>query len=168
VALHLTTFSRLVPIIDEYASLAPQISAGQTLLSFNFSENGLDEAGRPLTTFARPFKHVSGYIAAMSLAVDLRNYEAEVGQFPLRFRPEADPFVHIDHMRRSGLPAFGFSRYQERTGLAVDNVVVLYGGRVPPGHPLAKNLHRQLGHGYRLVATSKPAGLASLYQRTEP
>ena len=42
-----------------------------------------------------PFLYASGYVTAQRNAVDLCNYEANTGYFPVGFRPELNPYTHL-------------------------------------------------------------------------
>ena len=70
------------------------------------------------------FLHTSGYISAKKKCVNLHNYEATKGYFPVRFRPFADPAEHLrtrdEHSFETPNPSVAFLDYQKKTGVRID------------------------------------------------
>jgi hypothetical protein len=82
--------------IREFVDVAGgQIAPNRTFLPLVYSPHGLSDWNKPSSTDAAPFYMISGYIAAQRNAVDLRNYEARTDHFPVRFRPELNPYKHL-------------------------------------------------------------------------
>jgi len=111
-----------------------------------------------------PFVHALGYVAGRRPVVDLGLYEAGEDYFPLRYRPEIDPYRHLsigpvgveEVPPRVDIPGY------ERRGGRVD-YVLLWQPRAASGeHPLARELYRQLHDGFERVEVSS-AGNAELW-----
>jgi hypothetical protein len=71
--------------LSEYTSGVHRVCANETLLPLC-----LDPWGR--SDRVAPYLHASGYYTLESGALDLGNYEARTGYFPLRFKPGLDPY----------------------------------------------------------------------------
>jgi hypothetical protein len=100
--------------------------------------------------------------------VNLCNYEAATGYFPVLYRPEVNPYDHMgllpavpDRGLESTPPRIDIAGYQRVTGQRVDYVLVW-----SPPDPEATRA--QLGDsGYERVYTSARHGLAQLYRRKD-
>ena len=114
----------------------------------------------------RPYLHAIGHAAAERRLVDLTNYQADQGYFPLLYRPELNPYRHLvpDGLAVEDAPRqIDLERYARRGGRV--DAVLLWGRRVSTHADEAEPLLRQLAGGYDLVFTSRPRGLAELYLR---
>jgi hypothetical protein len=127
------------------------------------------------------FLHTGGYIAAYRGLVDLLNYSANSDWFPLfplRFRPELNPFRHLvpshdvrlaheapTHPLEWEPPALDFLSYTQRTGGRVDYVLVWYVRSDLREHPDTKAIFYRLEQQYMLLYTSPQRGFMRLYRR---
>jgi hypothetical protein len=139
-----------------------------------FSYTGQAEDGRPLGVRVGPFRHAVGYLAAGGEVINLLNFEAGTGYFPVLYRPEVNPYHHLPSRSR---PAEGLleetlhmdiAGYTARTGQPI-NYVLLWGLR--PGErpgPRAQFILRQLEGDYEPVYQSPQRGLLQLYRRKDP
>ena len=167
--MHLQDYSRINESLEEYMSASELVEPRSTLLPLSFSHQGHTRQGRVLTQRFGPFLHAGAYIAAERNLVDLKNYEATTGHFPVLYRPELDPYTHIgvDHGLERQPPRARFIDYAERTGGRVD-YVLLWGVRdrqryLEPTLEIMDQLHE----GYELAHTSSPRGLAQLWRRKD-
>ena len=123
------------------------------------------EDGSPLSLRVLPFLHAASWIAAERGVVDLLNYEADLGYFPVRFRPEANPY----RILRTGLetrpPCVSLNRY-DRLGPRPLDYILVWGARAADrSHPCAQAVFQHLDERYSRVSASEPRGLAELYKR---
>jgi len=170
--------------IAEYVSAGALIEPGSSLLPLHMRSGGAQDAdasgyrdlqrlleswassladrrqagcGRPPIRFADPLRHASGYLALEHGARSLDNYEANVGYFPLVFRPGRNPYRELGNFELVPPRArFG----DPRSG--VDYVLVW---RADADCPLTPELARELA-GFEHVGSSRPRGLADLYRRS--
>ncbi len=143
-------WSRINVDLDEYVATADRIEDGRTVLPLTFAPQGVEIASdgqrQDLAFRVWPFVHALGYVAGRRPIVDLGLYEAGEDYFPLRFRPELDPYRHLS-IGLLGMeevpPRVDLPRY-ERQGGRVDYVLLWQPQAAPHEHPTTKDLYRQL------------------------
>lgn len=170
--LHFSAFARLNTALAEYVSVADLVEPGRTLLPLSFSHVGLGLDGKDLSARVGPFRHAAGYVAAERHIIDLANYEANTSYFPVRYRPEVNPYLHLgaddttpDHGLESLPPHVDVPGYTARTGQVVEYVLIWGLGPGQETQPAARAIMRQLKDGgYERLAVSE-AGTAQLYGR---
>ena len=152
------------------------IKPNTTLLPLSFSNTGHAPDGKVLSGRVKPFWHASGYIAAQKNVVVLNNYQAALDYFPIAYRSETSPFLHIgienypskgDWGIEAEPPRVDFLNYPQRTGGHVDYVLIW---QVLEGHRTLENtksIFKQLEEGYDLIYTSPQRGLMQLYRRKD-
>jgi hypothetical protein len=162
-------YDRLNGFIEEYVSAADWIAPNSTLLPIHFWHESDADTGHPLTWRINPLYHAPDHIGVERNVVNLRNLflSPEVlGYFPMRYRPERDPYLHIGEAIDDSPPAAEFLGYDERTGGSVDYVLVM--ATEPVGaleDEEAAWVADQLEHGYDLIYVSQGYGFARLYRR---
>lgn len=155
-ALRVPSYAHLARASDDLVSVASCIIDGSTVAQANLSRTRPGPLVRtdPLVTEV-------GRVAALTRGHDLGNIDFIADVFPLRYRAEVDPNLHlaIDRQPIEDVPpAFDPLGYEQRTAGRVDYILVV--GR-PDAAPeiLAsaswRALETQLDEGYRLVATSQ-------------
>ncbi len=168
VALMLGMWASLGAHMADILTVIPHVEPRSGLLTLSFSNAGEEDDGRRLAFRTWPFVHAGSHIAARVPLVDLSLYEAHESYFPLTYRPERDPFLHL---ARDPLdleaepPRVDLSRYP----VPIDYVLLVWPGAVPtdaPDAPAARSIRRQLAAGYERTFTS-PEGLAELYRRRD-
>jgi hypothetical protein len=171
VALNFSNYQRLQPYLEEYCSCRPWIERQATVLPICFAQAGRAEDGRPLCLRVGPFANAAGYLAADAELIDLPNYEARTGYFPILFRPEVNPYRYLGSRPGNGLledpPRVDIAGYTAQTGQSID-YVLLYGLR--PGQPTGspeRLILQQLEAGYECVYQSPQHGLVQLYRRKD-
>ena len=90
VILQYTTAARLSDYVADFTSIGPHIKRGSTLLPVMASWDEYLPNGRPFTHKVRPMLLAAGYVAAERGIIDLGNYEASQGYFPLLWRNKID------------------------------------------------------------------------------
>lgn len=167
-----TRWSRIDRDLDEYVAAAEHIESGRTVLPLSFAHAGCEMAGagecRPLAFRLWPFVHALGYVAARRPIVDLGLYEAGEDYFPLRYRPNVDPYRHLS-IGPVGVeevpPRVDLAGY-ERSGGRIDYVVIWQPQAAPRENPLTRELYRELTDSFARVDVSEGAN-AELW-RTPP
>lgn len=163
-------WSRINVYLDEYVATADLVEDGRTVLPLAFAPQGVELASdgerQDLAFRVWPFVHALGYVAGRHPIVDLGLYEAGEDYFPLRFRPELDPYRHLS-IGPLGMeevpPRVDLPRYQ-RQGGRVDYVVVWQPQAAPHQHPTTKDLYRQLELNFERAHVSAQ-GNAELWRR---
>jgi hypothetical protein len=156
--------------LAEFLDLADRIEPRSTLLPLVFAPRGLPAVPDADGLRSMPFFSAAGYAAMERKAIDLRNYEAGLDYFPVRYRPTLNPYQHlgVNTPRQRGLDQvpqrIDLARYQQVPGAHVD-YVLLWGRQAMADHPDTLETMRQLDdQGYELAATS-PSGRAELWRK---
>lgn len=162
--LHVQSQLRLDADLGEYMAVVPQLEPGRTLLSASFAHRGT--AGRGGSLRIEPFQHVAGRLVAERGIVDLNDYQADRGYFPIVYRPQCNPYRvlgTIDDLEGEP-PSVDLSRYPAAGCGEVDYVLLWDLAAEARERPATRALLDQLAAGYERVATS-PRQLAELYRR---
>jgi hypothetical protein len=167
-ALRLPRHAEINDYLAEYVSTGATLPRDAVLLPLAFAPEGLRPDGTPLSLRVLPFLHAASWIAAERGVVDLANYEADLGYFPVRFRPEANPYRILRTGLESRPPCVSLNRY-DRLGPRPLEYILLWSARdADRSHPCAQAVFRHLEERYTRVFTSAPRGLAELYRRRIP
>ncbi|CAO3350757.1 GtrA-like protein [Azospirillum palustre] len=154
--------------LAEFDSVAQQLEPGRTMLLLDFtgwkaSPDGLQDSFR-LNFVGHP---QSRFVASRPLA-DLNIYQASTPNFPVRYRPDADPYIHL---RGNGAnpetpPTDEFLMAGTRSTIRVDYVLVW--GLTPQraGMDGARLTLDQLDAGYELAGVSEHGGMR-IYRRKD-
>ena len=168
-SLHMATYIPLRGQLAEFLSAAERLESQRTLLPLSFAPQGWGLSRlRPRT---KVFLHTASYLAAERGVLNLANYEGNYVHFPLIFRGELNPFVHLG--RDQGLegdpPCADIDGYERQTGRTID-YVLLWGLRQHQreGEPCTVRLLSQLEAAYDLTFVSEPRRLVRLYARRRP
>jgi hypothetical protein len=171
--LHVLAYREFNDYLVDYLAVEPHLEDGHTLLPAPFSPVLPNQEGR-ITFKVGVFRHAAGYLAAQRGVVELENYEATAGYFPVKFRPEVDPFVKLgrelapDRGLQAEPPSVNIDAYETQTGKRVDYVLLWNLRPEKRDSAAGKDIFDQLGRGYELTYTS-PQRLLQLYRRkTEP
>jgi hypothetical protein len=175
---HFVTYAKLNRLIQEYTSAADHLESDATLLPVSFSPFGYDhQRDRLLSRRVAPFLNAAGYLAADRGVVQLCNYEAWTGYFPVIFRADVDPsnYMQADHYYADVMDIVG---YEQQTPGRVDYILVWdyapdYASRDRSRFRRlpccddddVQRLLRQLRTRYRLVYQSPGTGAAAVYRR---
>jgi len=157
-------YAELNSYIEEYVSGISHIETGRTFLPLCFSQKGRTAEGDPVSLRIGLFLQTGGYIAAMQGAVDLKNYEANAQYFPVMFRPELNPYVHMGRLRNDP-PQADIEAYEAKTGAKVDYVLLWQLRPENMKYESTRSLLAHLAAGYDLIYTSPARNLVRLYRR---
>lgn len=115
------------------------------------------------------FVHAADYIGTQKSLILYGNYEGNTGYFPMIWRWERNPFLHIS--TNEGIenqpPSVDFETYSQRTGGRVDYVITWCLDNQYLGHPYTKSILEQFRRNYTLIYSSKN-NLTKLYKRNSP
>jgi hypothetical protein len=159
--------------VAEYVDAAARVEPGSTLLPLVWSPRGLPSVPDPQGLRPMPFYTAAGYAAVQRKAVDLRNYEAGLDYFPVRYRPDVNPYAHlgINSPHTKGLEMVpqrvDVADYERQTRGRVDYVLVWAIPDALKDHPDTLATLQQLQDGYEPIYTS-PSGRAQLWRRRVP
>ena len=155
--------------LGDYLAAAERIETGRTAVPLSFAHQVTAASGELVPFRVFPFVHAMGYVAAQRPVVDLGRYEATTDLFPLRFRPEVDPYRHLATMP-GGLewapPFVDLPRFERQTGRRLDYVLIWLPDAPARTEPSALDLYRQLEEGWERIYVS-PRGLAELWRHRQ-
>jgi hypothetical protein len=169
--LQAAAYRRLDPPLAELRSVGAQLAPGSTVLVLSFSHHGRGPGGEPLSLRIRPFQHLAGYLSAERGVIDLTNYQADRGYFPVLYRRPCDPYGPlgtIDEIEDEP-PRVHLARYRRalaRGGCGdVDYVLLWQFDPASRADPAVAALLGELAAGYEPVSVSRPRRLGRLYRR---
>jgi hypothetical protein len=168
--LHAGAYAEFNTYLGEYAEVEDRLRPGTTVLPLAFSHRLT--AGRLGEAKVGAFRHAAAYLTLRGNVVELENYEANTTYFPVRYRPDLNPF---DHLGRQNAPDRGLQAeppeisniraYEQRTGQRVDYILLWNVTDRARQSPAGAAIFEQLREGYERVET--PGGLTQLYRRND-
>jgi len=151
--------------VEDYLSISSNIEPKSTVIPLSFQHNGLRKNGKLVADRIWLFMHGADYLAVEQPLIILSNYEANAGFFPLIWHYENNPFAHLSI--ESGIegqpPNISLQKYEERTGIAIDYVLLWCEG-LEGGSERTSPLREDLETLYDLKASSS-SGRTQLYKR---
>jgi hypothetical protein len=168
--LFLFVYARAYAAIDQHlaeiAEAGDHMEPDHTFLYLSYSNYGEQPNGRELAFRTEPFLHAGGYIGAKKRLVDLSLYEANEDYFPIYYRPELNPYVHLS-VGLLGIeqepPRAQILVYRQQTGGRVDYVLI-WGLQLDRlGEPAVRKVLDQLAMEYDVVWRGREGG-ATLYR----
>ncbi len=168
VALRLPRYAEMNDHLREYLSAAPLLPGHATLLPISFAHQGRRHDGATVSWRVEAFLHGGAYLAVDRGLLDFTNYEADLGYFPTRFRPEANPYRWLRGGQETNPPCIDLPRYDRRGARKLDFILVWGAAGASRTDPCTDAIFRHLDQRYELVATSAPRAHAQLYRRVEP
>jgi len=171
--MHVKTYAQCNEALDDLLLASDAIEPDSIFLTLNFAPAGIDADGKPLSVRVGPFRHLAGYIALRRPVVNLVNYEATTGYFPILYRPEVNPYRLMgqdDKVLDRGLhlvpPRVDFLSYAKQTGKPVDYILIWGLRSEQRSDPWTISIYRQLeAGGYVEVPIPLRRGLLLLYRR---
>lgn len=158
--------------VREYVEAAQVVRADSTVLPLSLSQPtpaGL-RAFRPNMRYD-PVRHALGYVALEKRIVNLANYQAAKGYFPLRYKDARNPAVHLSEGGLTSLEyppfALDIASYRRETGAAVDYVLFWGDLDAVRGRDDVRAVLQQLA-AYELVYTGPSAHIYARSSRHEP
>ena len=164
--LRLPAHARLSHALEEYTSVAPHVPRGSVILPLQLTlGRDLDRDGLFPLNFS-PLLHAAGYVAASRDSVDLANYEANTGLFPVRYRPERNPYLRLARgLGFEGEGSFPCVDLASGSDLGIDHVIVWGPLEDALVDPCVRDWARELARAYDLVFVSRPRHFAELWRR---
>lgn len=172
-AVHWSAYREYNAQLADFLDTAERIEPHSTLLPLVFAPNGSPQVVDADGLRSRPFYSAAGYAAAAQHAVDLRNYEAGLDYFPVRFRADLNPYKHLAVMngKENGLgmvpQRFDLPRYVASTRGRADYVLTWAMPGMLKDSPSARDTYRQLSSLYQRIHTSE-TGRAELWKLAVP
>ena len=172
-AYRLPIHAMLVTDIEEYVSISRIIPDGATVLPLNLDDETVPSALQNMYPKLRydALGQAVGYVALERPIVNLRNYQAAKGYFPLIYKKARNPALFLSEAGYNGLGrrpfAFNLAAYRKKTGAAADYVLLWGDLGAARKDPDVQNVLAQLA-SYTLVYTSSPRGLMHAYKRNGP
>ena len=157
--------------LNDFLETAERIEPQSTLLPLVFSPRGLPMVVDADGLRSMPFYTAAGYAAVAKHSVDLRNYEAGVDYFPVRFKEAFNPYKHLAVMngKQNGLEMvpqrIDLPKYMEQTQGRADYVLIWAVSDNLRNHPDTREIFRQLANDYQHVYTSS-SGRSELWKLT--
>jgi hypothetical protein len=114
-------------IVKEHATVSRLMPEGSVLLPLNFNKMGKGKDGNILADRNEVYGHVAQYIGADNEILVLDNYEANTGYFPLNWKNEVNPYIHLNRYRgiEGKPPGGGPVQYKQKTGVNIDYILLL-------------------------------------------
>jgi hypothetical protein len=138
--------------LAEMAPALERVEPGSTYLPIAFSWEGEAPDGGPVLHRIYPFLHAGDHVSARTPVANLNLFAAGTDAFPIRYRPERDPFTYL----------------RTRTGWVlspdVDYVLIWWPRTREPKILESRRLLMDLEAGYDRIYTS-PRDLVRLYRR---
>jgi hypothetical protein len=171
--LHSHAYAQANDYLEEMLQVADAIEPNHTLVPLNFMQPGVSPDGKLLSVRVGPFRHAAGHIAAAVHIVNLKNYEASTGYFPMLYRSEVNPYQLmgkddrvLDHGLDTVPPRVDFLGYAAKTGRTVDYVLIWGLRPEQRTDPATIAIFSQIeAGGYEPVAVPSRRGLVQLYRR---
>jgi hypothetical protein len=167
IGMHALAYRRLSHPLEEYVSVAAAIPPESTILPLSFVDDPKRLRDSSLAGFkVRPFEHALGYVALNRPLVNLTEYQADQGYFPIRYRDEVDPYrvlVPEEGLVEEALDRIDWRAYERRGGRV--DYVLLWGRAASNPWPGQEAFLARLEEDYERVFTSAPRGLGELYRR---
>ena len=168
--LFLFIYARAYELIDrglaEIAEAGRHMEPDHTFLYLSYASYGQQPNGRELAFRTEPFLHAGGYIVANKRLVDLSLYEANEDYFPIYYRSELNPYVHLS-VGLLGIeqqpPRARILAYEQETGGRVDYVLTWGLRPERSGEPWVRTVLDQLAARYD-VAWRGRDGMVTLYR----
>jgi hypothetical protein len=163
-AVRLEIFARLNSYYQEFREVAAAIPERSSLIVLRLHEF---HRGKYFPAKVDVLIQVGSRIASERHSVDLKNFQAQSKDHPIRFRSGVSATAALggDRALTSLPPRIDLLAYERITGKPIDYVMV-YGYPIEVENRTGlRRLNEQIEGSYRLVATSRRTGLVRLYER---
>lgn len=142
------------------------VKAGSVLLPLNFETLGKDEDKKIISEKNNIFCHVGQHLGIGKTALVLDNYEANTSYFPLKWRPELNPYTHLSREQGiEGVPPYAaINEYEQKTGVNIDYLLMWCYDTSSQTDPHYRKLALEIDSTYHVIYTS-PTRRTILWQR---
>jgi hypothetical protein len=144
--------------LAEAAPAMELVAPGSTYLPLTFSYAGEAPDGGPVIDQVLPFLHAGDHIAARTPVADLNLFAAGTDAFPIRYRPERNPYTHLQ--TEDGWVLTGGEADR------IDYVLLWWPRASEPKLRGTDRILMELQEGYDRIYTS-PRDLVRLYRRKQ-
>lgn len=154
-------YRTLVTGLQEYQSAAPYLRPGATIVSFTFASVRRMPNGRDYASYIDVFPHAASYLSVERQLLNLENYEAHTGYFPLVWQPgQAFLTERTTQPAQAAWATYPRAQWPE--------YVLVWGGNLPATPPAAARLLLgQLARHY-VPCYQSATGLLELYRLRPP
>ncbi len=152
--------------LDDYLSAASYVRPGSVVLPLDFAPTGKNKKGDPIAGRNALFHHAAQYLATSKPLIALDNYEANMGYFPIRWKPTMNPYDHLSRQEGiEGLPPYAhIAEYEQQTGATVDYVLLWCYDPAFLANTHFEKLYAEINSLYT-VEYMTPGGRTTLYRR---
>jgi len=164
-SLNASTYAEINKNLEAFIHPSQLIQENATLLALSYYEtNSKNDQSLP-SYRVNPFMHAASLISAKKRIVNLGNYQAWKGYFPIQYRHRRNPLRHlaINSQIETVPPAINIPSYINNTGGHVDYVLIWSLGNKYRDHPNTQSIMRQLDQGYTKIYESSGPENLSLY-----
>jgi hypothetical protein len=168
---HSSQYRALNAELEEYLSGEQVLAPRSTLLSLSLAHHGVAGNGPGPVSRVQPFQHAAGHLAARRELVDLVNFQASTGYFPVVYRSECDPYRRLGSVRELEEVAVPRPRLDGFDGFPCSIDYVLLWGLTSKreAEPEVAALVAAIEARFEPVFVSPQHGLLHIYrQRREP
>jgi hypothetical protein len=160
-----SAFSDVSLMVQEIRTAGKQINDKSTVLPLNMEHLLRNKNGEVININIPLFSHVAEYATERKQIIYLDNYEAATGYFPLKWKADKDPFIHLavgDGIEEQP-PQVDIAGYEAKYA-RVDNILMWGADEAAMSHPSYPALMRVIAENYMLVSAS-PVYQVKLYRR---
>jgi hypothetical protein len=142
--------------VSEYVSCAGYIRPHSVLLPLDFSQEGKDKNGKIIADRNWLFCHTSGYLGLEKPLIDLDNYEANIGYFPISWNDGVNPYIHLDKNGMGSYPRYAaINEYKKNAGVTIDYIVMWCYDPSYLQNEYFSKMYTEINALYHLVYTSQ-------------
>lgn len=115
--------------LADILSVGSRIPDGATVLNLDNCPNGTDEDGNLIAPRQALFHHAALYLGVDRPLILLANYEANMGYFPVRWKPEMNPYDHLSIGAgiEGAPPAVDLENYHRVSGVWPNAILISQG-----------------------------------------
>jgi hypothetical protein len=150
---HTINYAKINSYIKEYAASDELIDENSTVLPLCFY-NPKSKRNEQIPSYrVNPFLHLAGHLTLGKALVELDNYQAWCGSFPVQYRSYLNPLKYLALQQRMETvpPEVDILSYPHKTGGTVDYVLLWNLGENYANCPQTKAILNQLEIGYLLI-----------------
>ncbi len=142
--------------VTDINSSIPCIKPNSVVLPLDFAPNGKDKNGNMVADRNWLFSHACQYIGTIKPMVVLDNYEANMGYFPLRWKPETNPYLHLS--KAQGIeehpPCADLAGYKHSSGVTVDYILMWGFDSSALKNENFNQFYSEINAGYKIIYRS--------------
>lgn len=167
---YVALFAIRLPVMEEstkeladHLQISEMIKPNSVVLPLNLAPAGKGSNGKTIVYDNNIFCHAAQYLSAGKPVIVLDNYEAHTGYFPLKWKDESDPYIHLGNIEAVP-PTANIREYETRAGIKVDYVALYNNDTSFVQDAGFAGLMLYLSEQYHMIYSSA-TGQTILYQR---